>query len=71
MADLDPTIESLRALPKGEQDALAAQIDLILDAGDESLLTDEQWVEIEARLDANESFTPHTEVVKAFRDRTR
>jgi hypothetical protein len=71
MADLDATIERLRALPKAEQEALAAQIDLLLDQGAEDLVTEEQWAEIEARLDSGEGFTPHADVVKAFQDRTR
>lgn len=67
MTKLEATIERMRALPKAEQDALAAQIDQLLDADD--LLTPEQWAMVEARLDANEDFVPHEEVVRAFRDR--
>jgi hypothetical protein len=66
MADLDLTIARLRALPEKEQEALAAQIDLLLKGDD--LLTPEQWAEIEARLDSGEPLTPHSEVVRAFRD---
>lgn len=69
MSDLDATIARLRTLPKSEQDALAAQIDLLLDDG-EDLLAPEQWAEIEARLDSGELLTPHDQVVRAFRDRT-
>lgn len=69
MSNLDATIARLRALPEAEQDALAAQIDLLLDQGPEDLLTPVQWAEIEARLDISEGFTPHAEVVRAFRDR--
>jgi hypothetical protein len=67
MADLDLTIARLRALPEKEQQALAAQIDLLLEGDD--LLTPEQWAEIEARLDSGEPLTAHSEVVRAFRDR--
>lgn len=67
MANLDATIARLRALPQADQDALAAQIDLLLEAKD--LLTPEQWAEIEARLDAGEVLTPHEDVVRAFRQR--
>lgn len=67
MTNLDATIARLRALPKGEQEALAAQIDLLLDGDDP--LTPEQWAAIEARLDSGESLTPHEEVAKAFRAR--
>jgi hypothetical protein len=66
MANLDTTIARLRALPKADQEALAAQIDLLLD--EEDLLNAEQWAEIEARLDSGEALTPHEDVVRAFRD---
>ena len=69
MTKLDATIDRLRALPKPEQDALAAQIDLLLDKGSDDLLTPEQWAEIEARLDSQEGFTPHADVMKSFQDR--
>ena len=68
VSNLDATIERLRALPAEEQEAVAAQIDLILDQ-DEDLLTPEQWAEIEARLESGEGFTPHEDVVRAFRNR--
>jgi hypothetical protein len=71
MSNLDATIVRLKALPKAEQDAIAAQIDQLLDAGAEDLLLPEQWAEIEARLDSSEGFTPHADVVRAFRDRPR
>ncbi|HYD87368.1 MAG TPA: hypothetical protein VEA80_07830 [Vitreimonas sp.] len=71
MANLDATIARLRALPKEEQESVAAQIDLLLDEAGEDLLSPEQWAEIEARLDSNEPMTPHAEVVRAFRDRVR
>lgn len=71
MSNLDATIARLRALPKREQEALAAQIDLMLDQGGEDLLTPEQWAEIEARLDSSEGFTPHADVARDFRNRLR
>lgn len=67
MTRLDATIERLRALPKAEQDAFAAQIDQLLDADD--LLTPEQWAMVEARLDKDQRFIPHEEVARAFRGR--
>ncbi len=70
MSNLDATIARLKALPKAEQEALAAQIDLLLDQG-EDVLTPEQWAEVEARLDSAEALTPHDEVVRAFHDRFR
>ena len=69
MSNLDATIARLRALPKQQQEAVAAQIDLMLDEGAEDLLTPEQWAEIEARLDGPGEFTPHEDVVQSFRDR--
>lgn len=71
MANLDATIARLRALPKDAQEALAAQIDLLLDEASEDPLSAEQWAEIEARLDSGEALTPHSDVVRDFRDRTR
>lgn len=71
MSNLDATIARLRALPKADQEALAAQIDQLLDSGAEDLLTPEQWAEIEARLDSGEGFTPHEDVVRDFRNQFR
>lgn len=71
MSNLDATIARLKALPKAEQDAVAAQIDLILDQSAEDLLTPEQWAEIEARLDSGEGLTPHEDVVREFRNKLR
>lgn len=51
MAKLDATIARLKALPKTEQEGVAAQIDLLLDQGPEDLLTPEQWAD-SARLDS-------------------
>lgn len=67
MSNLDATIARLKALPKAEQDALAAQIDQLLDSAGDDLLTPEQWAAIEARLDTDEGFTPHDQVVRDFR----
>lgn len=71
MANLDATIARMRALPKKDQEVLAAQIDLLLDGDTDDLLTPEQWAEIEARLDAGEALTPHEDVVRDFRNQTR
>jgi hypothetical protein len=71
MSNLDATIARLRALPKADQEALAAQIDQLLDRGGEDLLTPEQWAEIEARLDSDEGFTPHEDVVRDFHNPQR
>lgn len=71
MSDLDATIARLRALSKAEQEAMAVQINQLLDQGAADLLTPEQWAEIEARLDASENFSPHSDVIRDFRDRFR
>jgi hypothetical protein len=71
MTKLDLTIERLRALPEAEQEALAAQIDLLLADDAEDILSPEQWAEIEARLESGEGFTSHEDVVRAFRERVR
>ena len=71
MSNLDATIARLKALPTREQEALAAQIDLMLVQGEDDLLTPEQWVEVEARLDSQEGLTPHADVVRDFRNRLR
>ena len=66
MTSLDATIARMRARPKADQEALAAQIDMLLDQGGEEALTPEQWAAIEARLDSGEDLTAHEEVVRAF-----
>lgn len=71
MANLDATIARLRSLPENEQEALAAQIDQLLDEAGDDALTPEQWSAIEARLDSGEAMSPHADVVRDFRDRTR
>lgn len=71
MSNLDATIARLKALPKAEQEAVAAQIDQLLDSGAVDLLSAEQWAAIEARLDSGEGFTPHEDVAREFRDKFR
>ena len=66
---LEAAIERLRALPDAEKDAIAAQIELLLDQGADDLLTPAQWADIEARLDRPERFTAHEEVVRAFNEK--
>ena len=41
----------------------------MLDDELDDLLTEEQWAEIEARLDRPEKFIPHEEVVRRFKAR--
>jgi hypothetical protein len=71
MANLDATIARLKALPKADQEAVAAQIDQILDQGGAELLSDDQWAAIEARLDSGEALTPHEDVVRDFHNQLR
>jgi len=58
----------LKNLPRERQEAIAVEINYLLDdeaAG--TLLTPEQQAEIERRLaDSNTTYTPHEEVVAAF-----
>lgn len=57
----------LRALPEDQQEAWAKHIELALQGGD-SLLTDEQWAEVDRRLsDDDKVVVPHEEVVARMR----
>ena len=69
MTKLDAVLERIRQLPQDRQDAIALQMELLLKyEADDSLLTEEQWAEIEADL-ANEDAEeiPHAQVVREMR----
>ena len=68
MSKLDNVIERIRQLPQERQDALAAKMEVMLNHDDgESLLTDEQWAEVQAELDdPNPELVPHEQVVAEF-----
>jgi hypothetical protein len=53
MTRLEAAIDRLRALPEGEQDMLAAEIEALL-AEPASLLSAEQWAEVEIELDSDD-----------------
>lgn len=69
MTKLEAVIERLRALPEAEQEMRAVEIELLLKDG-QSLLTPEQWAELERRLaNENEATVPHEDVVARMRTR--
>ncbi len=69
MTRLDAAIERLRALPEAEQEMLAAEIEGLL-AEPASMLTPEQWVEVEAELDSDDGVRlTHSEVMLRMRTR--
>lgn len=69
MTKLDAVLERIRQLPQDRQDALAVDMELWLEEESEgSLLTDEQWAEIEAALaEVNEETVTHDEVMARAR----
>lgn len=68
MTKLDLVIERVRQLPQERQDAIAAELEFILDHDDgESVLTDEQDAELARRLaDPNRKYLSHEEVGAYF-----
>lgn len=66
MSKLEVVLERVRRLPQERQDAIAAELDYLLKfpPSGESLLSDEQWAEVEAALaDSGEEMLPHDEVM--------
>ncbi len=72
MTKLDLVLARIRQLPPEQQEAFAAEIEYALDhRGDGSLLTDEQWAEVEAALaDESEPTSAHEEVFARLRNQT-
>ncbi len=71
MSRLESVIAMLRALPEGEQEAWALQIESVLQhqAG-ESVLTDEQWAEVEREIAEDDGTgIPHEEVMADMKAR--
>lgn len=69
MTRIDAAIDRIRALPEAEQEMLAAEIELLL-SEPASLLTPEQWVEVEAELDGDDGVRlTHNEVMLRMRTR--
>lgn len=71
MTKLDLVIERIRQLPQAEQDVIIAEMEFLLEHGSESLLTDEQWAEVDAALaDKDEPSAPHDDVFSRLRSQT-
>lgn len=68
MTKLELVLERIRQLPQDRQDAIAADLETLLwDEQQETLLTDEQWAEVEAELaNPNQEFIPHEQIVAEF-----
>ena len=69
MTRLDAAIDRLRAMPEADQDMMAAEIEALL-AEPASMLTPEQWAEVEAELDSDDGVRlTHNEVMLRMRVR--
>lgn len=70
MTKLDLVLARIRQLPPEEQEALAEQIEYALDhQRSGSLLTDEQWAEVDSALaDESEPTSAHEEVFSRLRN---
>lgn len=66
---IEAAIDRLRALPEAEQDMLAAEIELLL-SEPASMLTMEQWSEVEVELDSDDGIRlSHNDVMLRMRAR--
>jgi hypothetical protein len=66
---IEAAIDRLRALPEAEQEMLAAEIELLL-SEPASMLTMEQWGEVEAELDSDDGIRlSHNDVMLRMRTR--
>ncbi|MDP3494365.1 MAG: hypothetical protein Q8R82_14725 [Hyphomonadaceae bacterium] len=66
---IDAAIDRLRALPEAEQEMIAAEIELLL-AEPASMLTMEQWHEVEVELDSDDGVRlSHNDVMLRMRAR--
>ncbi len=66
---IEAAIDRLRALPEAEQEMLAAEIELLL-SEPASMLTMEQWSEVEAELDSDDGIRlSHNDVMLRMRAR--
>jgi hypothetical protein len=68
MTKLEIVLERIRQLPQDRQDAIAADLEILLrDEEQGSLLTDEQWAEVKAELaNPDQEYIPHEEIVAEF-----
>ena len=71
MTKLDLVLARIKQLPPDKQEYFAMEIEFMLDHdGDEGLLTDEQWAEVEAELQNPDANTiPHEEIVAEFEEK--
>ncbi len=69
MGKLDLVLEKIRQLPEERQEALAVQLEILIeDEAQESLLTDAQWAEVrEALADEAEPTSRHQDVFARLR----
>ncbi|RYZ15080.1 MAG: hypothetical protein EON61_01200 [Alphaproteobacteria bacterium] len=66
---IDAAIDRLRALPEAEQDMIASEIELLL-AEPASVLTMDQWREVELELDSDDGVRlSHNDVMLRMRAR--
>ena len=69
MTRLDAAIDRLRALPEAEQEMLAAEIEALL-SEPASMLTPDQWADVETELDSDDGVRlTHNEVMLRMRTR--
>ena len=69
MTRLEAAIERLRALPEDEQEKLAGEIENLL-SEPTSILSREQWLEVEHELDSDDGVrVPHPDVMMRMRAR--
>jgi hypothetical protein len=68
MTKLDLVLARIRQLSPEQQETFAEQIEFALDSqSGGSLLTDEEWAEIEPTLDEDQDEIPHAQVVAEMR----
>jgi hypothetical protein len=69
MTRIEAAIDRLRALPEAEQDMIAAEIEMLL-TEPASVLTPQQWAEVEVELDSDDGIRlTHNEVMLRMRTR--
>ena len=69
MSRIEDVIDRLRALPEGEQEMLAGEIEGLL-AEPASLLTLAQWAEVEQEIDSDDGVRlAHADVMSRMRTR--
>lgn len=68
MTKLDAVLERIRQLPQDRQDAIAVDMEFLLqDQEDGARLTDEQEAELQRRLaDPNKTYISHEDIVAEF-----